>query len=75
MPRHQHEERIGRSISLAAAKRSCLDKHPYDSRSIARDAQAKNAKRYGWAPQKPYRCTLCGHWHLTTIRVAPERKA
>jgi hypothetical protein len=50
MPRHQHEERIGRSISLAAAKRSCLDKHPYDSRSIARDAQAKNAKRYGWAP-------------------------
>lgn len=71
-------DRIGRSVTIEHAKRSCLDKRPYQSRNMARDAAAKNLRTFGTAT-KPYRCTLCGLFHLTTIRPrgkdhAPTRK-
>jgi hypothetical protein len=74
MPRRQHEERIGHTVPLAIAKRSCLDKHQYESRTRARDAASKNTRRNGWLPTRPYRCTLCGKWHLATIKTDPELK-
>lgn len=60
-------ERIGRTVSIERAKRSCLDKRPYASRNEARDAAARNAKRYG-NELRWYRCTICGKFHLTTMR-------
>lgn len=60
-------ERIGREVSVEHAKRSCLDKVRYDSRNAARDRAAFLAKKYpGTKAQRPYRCTLCGDFHLTT---------
>jgi hypothetical protein len=69
MARREGIERIGRTISVYAAKRSCLDKRRYPSRNHARDAAARNLKR-GWGACKPYQCSICGGWHLTTIRPA-----
>lgn len=60
-------ERIGRTVSIEFAKRSCLDKKSYRSRNDARDAAAKNGKRFGGNAAKYwYRCTLCSGWHLTS---------
>lgn len=59
-------DRIGREVSLEKAKRSCLDKRRYDSRTDARDKAARQFKsnpEHGI--QRPYRCTLCGGYHLT----------
>jgi hypothetical protein len=62
-------ERIGRTVKLAVAQRSCLDKRRYSSRNDARDAAAKHQVRLvGSADQRPYRCTLCGGFHLATIK-------
>lgn len=58
-------DRIGFSVTPEHAKRSCLDKRPYGSRNIARDAATKNEKRYGLV-FRPYRCSICGYFHLTT---------
>jgi hypothetical protein len=60
-------DRIGRTVTVEAAKRQCLDKQRYDSRNAARDRAAHIAKKFKDSkPQRPYRCTLCGDWHLTT---------
>lgn len=72
MTRRQHEERIGVTVSLFFAKRSCLDKKRFTSRNRARDWAARGNKKYARA-QEPYRCTLCGGWHLRTVHE-PELK-
>lgn len=72
MTSRAHFDNIGRTVTLAAAKRSCLDKKRYTSANRARDAAARIRKRLGH-DQHSYRCTLCGGWHLATDR--PERKA
>lgn len=60
-------DRIGRTVTVEAAKRQCLDKRRYDSRNAARDRAAHIAKKFKDSkPQRPYRCTLCGDWHLTS---------
>lgn len=60
-------ERIGRSVTVGQAKRKCLDKIRYTSRNKARDTAARKANAHPeWATLSPYRCTLCGGWHLTT---------
>jgi hypothetical protein len=60
-------ERIGRTVTLQAAQRSCLDKKRYASRNHARDAAAKNQKLFGpTAARFWYACTLCAGWHLTS---------
>jgi len=64
---HQGYERIGRSVTLQAAKRQCLDKVRYGSRNIARDAAARKANKHpDWEPLRPYGCTICKGFHLTT---------
>lgn len=67
-------ERIGRTVTVEFANRSCLDKRPYPSRNDARDAAARNLKTFG-TDTKPYRCTLCGRFHLTTKRGKPPSRS
>lgn len=77
-------DRIGHTVTVEQAKRSCLDKVSYDSRNAARDRAAYLGKRFpGQLPQKPYRCSICHGFHLTTIRprkgkgtreAGPEKK-
>lgn len=73
MTRRHHQDRIGVSVTLAFAKRSCLDKTRYASRNEARDKAARQ-KNHGLSAKEPYRCTLCDGWHLRTIKTEPERK-
>lgn len=57
-------ERIGRTVPLGRAKRSCLDKRSYSSRNKARDKAAK-FKAQGWAEQArrtAARCAANGIW-------------
>lgn len=59
-----HFERIGRTVTVETAHRSCLDKRRYESRNHARDASKRNARKYpSDKPQRPYRCT---GFHLTS---------
>lgn len=69
-------ERIGRTVTLQAAQRSCLDKKRYPSRNHARDAAAKNQKLFGpTAARYWYACTLCSGWHLTSKSATqPQRQ-
>lgn len=67
-------ERIGRSITVEFAQRSCLDKKKYPSRNRARDSAARGKRlRPDSLPQRPYRCTICGNFHLTS--QVPARAA
>ena len=60
-------ERIGRTVTVEAAQKGCFGKVRYDSRNAARDRATKYRKKYPDEPkQRPYRCTLCGAFHLTT---------
>jgi hypothetical protein len=64
-------DRIGRTVTVEHAVRSCLDKVRYGSRNDARDRATKIAHKFPDSkPQRPYRCTLCGDWHLTTKNPA-----
>lgn len=60
-------ERIGRTVTVETAQKGCFDKVRYDSRNAARDKATKFRKMFPDEPrQRPYRCTLCGDFHLTT---------
>lgn len=61
-------ERIGRQISVDKAKRMCLDKKPFESRNEARDFSIRGHNRHGHTAQKPYKCHVCGKFHLATVR-------
>lgn len=70
--KHHGIERIGRTVSVNKAARQCLDKKRYDSRNKARDRAAMYL-RDGKCEQAPYRCTLCGGWHLATVKAKPQK--
>ncbi len=60
-------DRIGDTVSVESAKRSCLDKIAYPSKNKARDRATKLAQQHPDSrPQRPYRCTLCHKFHLTS---------
>lgn len=58
-------EGLGRTITPREARRKCWDKLVFGARTAARDA-AKKAERRG-IYLSPYRCQLCGEWHLTSM--------
>lgn len=62
-------ERLGFDITLKRADRMCLKKKPFDTRTQARDFSLRGAKRYEMQIQKPYKCSLCGKFHLATVKV------
>lgn len=60
-------ERIGHTVTVETAQKGCFGKVRYASRNAARDKATKFRKKFpGTPPQRPYRCTLCGDFHLTT---------
>lgn len=60
-------DKIGRTVTIETAQRSCLDKKRYPNRNKARDSAARTRRlRPESSPQRPYRCTLCGDFHLTS---------
>lgn len=61
-------QRQGRNISPATAQRACFQKKPFKSRNSARDFDARLGKTLpDRIPQTPYRCQVCGKWHLTSL--------
>ena len=67
-----HFDRIGHTVPVEVAQRACLDKKRYDSRTIARDKAVMIGKRNPeWAPLRPYRCSICDAFHLTSSVKAP----
>ncbi len=63
-------DRLGREVPTARGNRMCLEKRQFLTRNAARDFSIKGVKNYANAPQEPYRCGLCGKFHLTTIKKA-----
>lgn len=60
--------RVGTGITVDPnsihAIRGCSGKHWYPTRSEAKAAMKRVKNLYG--KQEPYRCLVCGHWHLTS---------
>jgi hypothetical protein len=60
-------ERIGFTVTVETAQKGCFGKVRYYSRNAARDKATKYRKKFPETPpQRPYRCILCGDFHLTT---------
>jgi hypothetical protein len=68
-------ERVGRDIQPDRAARGCFDKKTFDSRNQARDHAIRGEKLNGNQPQEPYRCHICGLWHLTSLDKQGRAKA
>lgn len=70
-------ERIGRDIPVERAVRGCFDKKVFKSRNEARDWAAGSKKRFGDASlgTQPYRCHICGNWHLTKLPKDAQAQA
>lgn len=57
-------------ISRSSIASMVCRKIPYASRPEA----ALVAKRAANTRQRPYRCEICGHWHLTHLRRFDYRR-
>lgn len=71
----QGVERLGRNIPTDRAVRGCFDKKTFENRNRARDHAKRGEKLKGNSPQEPYRCHICGEWHLTTLDKQGRAKA
>lgn len=65
-------ERLGREVSAARGKRMCLEKRQFLTSNAARDFSIRGTKRYEHTTQKPYKCGLCGKFHLATVTKAKK---
>jgi hypothetical protein len=52
----------------AASRATCETKERYASEAEARSIALMNAPRGRAAATRPYRCSICGGWHLTSAR-------
>lgn len=68
-------ERVGREIPVDRAVSGCFEKKPFDSRNQARDWAARGTKLYGHAASEPYKCHICGRYHLTSLDKTKQAKA
>lgn len=68
-------QRVGREIPVARAINGCFEKKPFESRNAARDWAARGRKKYGNTASEPYRCHICGLWHLTSLPKTKQAKA
>ena len=60
-------DKLGVSIALPQAEKMCLSKKIFDTKNAARDWGIHITKKYGCALQSPYRCELCGKYHVSQI--------
>lgn len=67
-------ELLGREISPELGKRMCLDKKQFYTRNEARDFASRGFRQLDHTHQKPYKCRLCGYFHLTTVSKKPRKK-
>lgn len=67
--------RVGRQISVERATRGCFDKRTYESKNKARDHAKRGEKLHGNQPTEPYKCHICGLWHLTSIPKKVQAKS
>lgn len=68
MSREKRIQRLGKDFTAEAAKRSCFEKRRFDSSNAARDFNARLSKAIPLRnPQTPYKCQVCGKWHLTSL--------
>lgn len=65
-------DRLGREVSAARGKRMCLDKRQFLTKNAARDFSILGVKHYDNTVQQPYRCGLCGKFHLATVKKAKK---
>lgn len=68
-------ERVGRQISTERAVRGCFDKRTYDTKNQARDHGKRAEKTHNNPPMEPYKCHVCGLWHLTSLRKEQQAQA
>ena len=64
--KNQPFDKLGVAISVSKARKMCFNKKSFDTRNDARDYGRRGLKKYGNAATIPYKCPLCGHFHLTT---------
>lgn len=68
MSREKRIQRLGKDFTAATAQRQCFQKKLFHSRNAARDFNARmEATLQDHKPQTPYRCQICGEWHLTSL--------
>lgn len=72
---HEGFDRIGREIPVDRAVAGCFNKKPFDSKNSARDWAARGKKKYGHCAEDPYKCHICGRWHLTSLNKDKQAKA
>ena len=68
-------ERLGRNFTPETAHRMCMNKKVFDSRNKARDFAIRGKKLYWNSSTTPYKCGLCGGWHLTSLDKEASAKA
>lgn len=50
----------------------CAEKKRYESKALAKTG-ARRRHHHGQELGRPYRCTECGYWHLSTRATAEDR--
>jgi len=65
-------DRLGFEVPAAKGRRMCLEKRQFLTKNAARDFSIKGVKHYDNSVQQPYRCGLCGKFHLATVRKAKK---
>jgi hypothetical protein len=69
MPRRNRRTPAPPPVSFqprAAQRAACATKERYDTEAEARSIALMNAPRGKPASTTPYRCDVCGGWHLTS---------
>lgn len=60
-------DKLGVVIALPQAQKMCLTKKRFLTKNEARDWGIHIAKKHGCALQHPYRCELCGKYHVSGL--------
>lgn len=65
--------KLGKEIPVHRAEKQCFQKKLFMTKNKARDWGIHMQKTYGGALQAPYKCPVCGNYHLTS--QTPEETA
>lgn len=60
------QAKLGKEIPVQRAEKQCFQKKPFDAKNKARDWGLHMQKTYGGELQTPYKCPVCGRYHLTS---------